>query len=177
MENSFADIQYCEELFNRFYDIGGLTSGGVTRLGYTQTEDQMHEMFALLGGELGYGNTQDEVGNTFVGSTAREGCYLIGSHLDSVIDGGRYDGVAGIIAGLMVLRWAKEEGLSIPVRVGAFRCEESSNFGCCTIGSGLVTKASGWRVWCPVRARRWSPSSSAGATAWTRPRFPAWPAT
>ena len=35
----------------------------------------------------------------------------------------------------MVLRWAKEEGLSIPVRVGAFRCEESSNFGCCTIGS------------------------------------------
>ena len=140
MENSFADIQYCEELFNRFYDIGGLTSGGVTRLGYTQTEDQMHEMFALLGGELGYGNTQDEVGNTFVGSTAREGCYLIGSHLDSVIDGGRYDGVAGIIAGLMVLRWAKEEGLSIPVRVGAFRCEESSNFGCCTIGSGLVTK-------------------------------------
>ena len=140
MENSFADIQYCEELFNRFYDIGGLTSGGVTRLGYTQTEDQMHEMFALLGGELGYGNTQDEVGNTFVGSAARDGCYLIGSHLDSVIDGGRYDGVAGIIAGLMVLRWAREEGLNIPIRVGAFRCEESSNFGCCTIGSGLVTR-------------------------------------
>ena len=140
MENSFADIQYCEELFNRFYDIGGLTSGGVTRLGYTQTEDQMHEMFALLGGELGYGNTQDEVGNTYVGSTARDGYYLIGSHLDSVIDGGRYDGVAGVIAGLMVLRWAREEGLPVPVRVGAFRCEESSNFGCCTIGSGLVTK-------------------------------------
>lgn len=28
----------------------------------------------------------------------------------------------------------------IPLRVGAFRCEESSNFGCCTIGSGLITK-------------------------------------
>lgn len=139
MENSFADIQYCEELFNRFYDVGALTSGGVTRLGYTQTEDQMHELFAQMGGELGWESTQDEVGNTFVGSTANR-CYLIGSHLDSVIDGGRYDGVAGIIAGLMVLRWIREEGLSIPVRVGAFRCEESSNFGCCTIGSGLVTK-------------------------------------
>ena len=37
----------------------------------------------------------------------------------------------------MVLRWAKEDELKVPIRVGAFRCEESSNFGCCTIGSGL----------------------------------------
>lgn len=140
MDHPFADIQYCEALFNRFYDIGGLTSGGVTRLGYTQTEDHMHETFALLGKELGFENMHDEVGNTYVGSMTRDRCYLIGSHLDSVINGGRYDGVAGVIAGLMVLRWAKEEGLSIPVRVAAFRCEESSNFGCCTIGSGLVTK-------------------------------------
>ena len=66
--------------------------------------------------------------------------YLIGSHLDSVIEGGRYDGVAGIIAGLMVMKWAKEEGMKVPIRVGAFRCEESSNFGCCTIGSGLITR-------------------------------------
>ena len=140
MEHPFADIQYCEALFNRFYDVGALASGGVTRLGYTETEDRMHEIFVDLGRELGFDSMQDEVGNTFVGSMVRDGCYLIGSHLDSVIDGGRYDGVAGIIAGLMVLRWAKEEGASIPVRVGAFRCEESSNFGCCTIGSGLVTK-------------------------------------
>ena len=140
MDHPFADIQYCEELFNRFYDVGSLTSGGVTRLGYTQTEDQMHEIFSLLGRELGCESFQDEVGNTYVGSTARDGYYLIGSHLDSVIDGGRYDGVAGVIAGLMVLRWAREEGLPVPVRVGAFRCEESSNFGCCTIGSGLVTR-------------------------------------
>ena len=64
---------------------------------------------------------------------------MIGSHLDSVIEGGRYDGVAGVMAGLMVMRWAKEDGIRIPLRVGAFRCEESSNFGCCTIGSGLIT--------------------------------------
>ena len=140
MKHSFEDIQYCETLFNCFYDVGGLTSGGVTRLGYTEIEDQMHEIFTRLGKELGCESAHDEVGNTFVGSAARDGCYLIGSHLDSVIDGGRYDGVAGIIAGLMVLRWAREEGLNIPIRVGAFRCEETSNFGCCTIGSGLVTR-------------------------------------
>ena len=38
------------------------------------------------------------------------------------------------------MKWAMEDGLKLPIRVGAFRCEESSNFGCCTIGSGLITK-------------------------------------
>ncbi|MGL5329684.1 MAG: hydantoinase/carbamoylase family amidase, partial [Peptostreptococcaceae bacterium] len=64
---------------------------------------------------------------------------LIGSHLDSVVNGGRYDGVVGVIAGLLILKWIKDEKLNIPIKVGAFRCEESSNFGKCTIGSGLIT--------------------------------------
>ena len=34
-----------------------------------------------------------------------------------------------VIAKMMVLRLAKEDGLNVPIRVGAFRCEESSNFG------------------------------------------------
>lgn len=80
------------------------------------------------------------MGNTYASNANGKEYYLIGSHLDSVIEGGRYDGVAGIIAGLMVMRWAREDGVNIPLRVGAFRCEESSNFGCCTIGSGLITK-------------------------------------
>lgn len=57
-----------------------------------------------------------EVGNTYVANTDEMGYTLIGSHLDSVIDGGRYDGVAGVIAGLMVMKWAKEDGLRIPLR-------------------------------------------------------------
>lgn len=140
MEHRISDIQYCENLFNRFYDIGSTESGGVTRLGYTEVEDSMHQEFISLGHELGCTNYEDEVGNTYVANSPEDGYFLIASHLDSVINGGRYDGVAGIIAGLMVLRWAKEDNLKLPIRVGAFRCEESSNFGCCTIGSGLITK-------------------------------------
>ncbi len=140
MEHSIADIQYCEKLFDCFYDTGNTENGGVTRLGYTAAEDQMHEIFAGIGRDLQCTVETDEVGNTFVRNREDGECYLIGSHLDSVIEGGRYDGVAGIIAGLMILKWAKEDGLRLPIKVGAFRCEESSNFGCCTIGSGLVTK-------------------------------------
>lgn len=140
MERRTEDLRYCERLFERFYDIGGTDCGGVTRLGYTSTEDAMHAAFIEAGRELGAKEQCDEVGNTYISNTDDEEYTLIASHLDSVIDGGRYDGVAGVIAGLMVMRWAKEEGINLPLRVGAFRCEESSNFGCCTIGSALITK-------------------------------------
>lgn len=140
MDHRISDIRYCEELFKRFYDIGSSENGGVTRLGYTETEDRMHEAFERLGEELGGLVIRDQVGNTYIANTEDAGFTLLGSHLDSVVDGGRYDGVSGVIAGLMVMKWAKEDGLSLPLRVGAFRCEESSNFGCCTIGSGLITK-------------------------------------
>lgn len=45
MEHRDADIQYCERLFQRFYEIGSTPQGGVTRLGYSETEDAMHEAF------------------------------------------------------------------------------------------------------------------------------------
>ena len=140
MVHSREDLQYCEGLFRRFYAIGATADGGVTRLGYTEKEDEMHNELIAAGNELGYSDMADEVGNTYICNSGEDNYYLIGSHLDSVVEGGRYDGVAGVIAGMMVLRWAKQDGLNVPIRVGAFRCEESSNFGCCTIGSGLITK-------------------------------------
>ncbi len=142
MQHEIEDIEYAEYLFDRFYGIGSSENGGVTRLGYTEVEDEMHRVFRELGEEKGYGSYEDQVGNTYL---YRKDCdmdedyCLIASHLDSVIEGGRYDGVAGIIAGFLVMDWAVKSGLRIPVRIGAMRCEESSNFGRSTIGSGLIT--------------------------------------
>lgn len=143
MEHLVEDIEYAEYLFDRFYSVGSTKSGGVTRLGYTNEEDEMHRIFRELGASKGYESYEDEVGNTFImneHNTEHQEYRLIGSHLDSVIDGGRYDGVSGIIAGFLLLEWARKDGLNIPIRVGAMRCEESSNFGRSTIGSGLITK-------------------------------------
>ena len=143
MQHSIEDIEYAEYLFDRFYGIGSSDNGGVTRLGYTEVEDEMHDTLRALGDEKGYGNYEDEVGNTYLydkDCDMDDPYYLIGSHLDSVIEGGRYDGVAGVITGLMILNWAKRDYLGLPIRVGAMRCEESSNFGRSTIGSGLITK-------------------------------------
>ncbi len=141
MKHAIEDIIYAQNLFDRFYGIGVSENGGVTRLGYMAEEDQMHETLLAIGREEGYSGYHDEVGNTYVCFHDDHQPYtLIGSHLDSVIDGGRYDGVAGVIAGLLILHWAKEDLLDNNIHVGAFRCEESSNFGRCTIGSGLITK-------------------------------------
>ena len=133
------DVAYAEYLFEKFYVIGSISTGGVTRLGYSEAEDAMHRMFREIGEKEGYRYEEDEVGNSFLCNSDSDRYFLIGSHLDSVVDGGRYDGVAGIITGLLVLKWLKDNSQDVPVKVVAFRCEESSNFGKCTVGSGLVT--------------------------------------
>lgn len=148
MKSTTQDLQILEDIFEQFYPVGATSLGGVTRLGYSPEEDEMHAIFRQIAEEEGFQTYVDEVGNTYAANEAGSpsaNCeyYLIGSHLDSVVDGGRYDGVAGIIAGLMVMKWLKEQSIQLPLRVVAFRCEESSNFGRCTIGSGLITKRIG----------------------------------
>jgi len=62
---------------------------------------------------------------------------LVGSHIDSVPCGGNFDGLAGVLAGLLCLVRAKREGTHFPepVKVIAMRGEESAWFGPCYIGS------------------------------------------
>lgn len=133
------DIEIIESWFKAFYSIGADESGGVTRLGYTKNEDVMHGAIRNIARDLGLKYSSDEVGNTYIYDKDWEEYYLIGSHLDSVINGGRYDGVVGVVAGLLILKWIKDNNLNIPLKIVAFRCEESSAFGMATVGSGLIT--------------------------------------
>ncbi|NLY46966.1 MAG: Zn-dependent hydrolase [Tissierella sp.] len=137
--NLKESLLYLEHLMERFYPIGDDGKGGVTRLAYTKSEDKMHEEFTSIGIEEGYHVEVDEVGNTFLSIGEHEEYYLVGSHLDSVISGGRFDGVLGVAVGLLLLKRIKEENLNIPLKVVALRCEESSNFMKATLGSSLIT--------------------------------------
>lgn len=134
------DIDVIKRWFDYLYSIGADETGGVTRLGYTKSEDVIHGAIRNFAREMGLKYSSDEVGNTYVYDEDYSEYYLIGSHLDSVISGGRYDGVAGVLAGLLILKWIKDNNLNIPLKVVAFRCEESSSFGIATVGSGLITK-------------------------------------
>ncbi len=134
------DIDVIKRWFDHLYSIGADETGGVTRLGYTKNEDVMHGAIRNFAREMGLKYSSDEVGNTYVYEEDYREYYLIGSHLDSVISGGKYDGVVGVLAGLLILKWIKDNNLNIPLKVVAFRCEESSSFGIATVGSGLITK-------------------------------------
>jgi beta-ureidopropionase / N-carbamoyl-L-amino-acid hydrolase len=66
---------------------------------------------------------------------------VIGSHLDTVEAGGRFDGIAGVLAGLEVARCLEASGhrLTHSLDVVNFTCEEPSDFGLSTIGSRAMS--------------------------------------
>jgi OHCU decarboxylase len=61
--------------------------------------------------------------------------WLVGSHIDSVPHGGDYDGVAGVVVGLELLRSAHDDGRLVPVELIVFAEEEGPTFGLGMLGS------------------------------------------
>ncbi len=99
------------------------------RVGYSPEEDRAHELAAGWMREAGLDVEVDAAGNLI--GTRGDARVWTGSHLDSVPNGGRYDGVLGVLAGIEAA-----ERIDAPIGVVAFRDEERG-FG----GSlGLVRK-------------------------------------
>lgn len=76
-----------------------------------------------------------------VGSRPELPAIVIGSHTDSVVGGGRFDGIIGVIAGIEIARQLNEQNLEIEhtLLIVDFTAEEASEFGISTIGSrGMV---------------------------------------
>jgi acetylornithine deacetylase/succinyl-diaminopimelate desuccinylase-like protein len=97
--------------------------GGGSRLAYTPEEDAAHELAAEWMREAGLEVASDEVGNLF--GRRGDGRIWSGSHLDTVPDGGRFDGALGVVAAIE----AAERLADAPLAVVAFRAEESGPMG------------------------------------------------
>ena len=116
--------------------IGGEAGGGVTRLAYTEAEREAHRLFAGWARGAGAQCDVDPAGNSVAVFRAGTPYYLIGSHLDTVVQGGRYDGAAGVVAALEVAESVGE--VRRGVRAVAFAGEEGARFGRPTLGSSLA---------------------------------------
>ncbi|QQM30531.1 Zn-dependent hydrolase [Martelella lutilitoris] len=82
----------------------------------------------------------DTAGNLIgrrAGRNAKAGTIMLGSHSDTVPDGGRFDGVAGVVVALEVARGLKEAGIELEhnLEVTDFLAEEVSIFGVSCVGS------------------------------------------
>ena len=120
----------------------GLGEGGsVTRLVFSVHELRSRQLLVHLMNQAGLDVRVDAAGNIFGRLAGGHGpAVLAGSHLDSVIQGGRYDGPVGVIGALEAVRTIKESGVPLPAPLESvcFVGEESSRFGFATLGSSLV---------------------------------------
>ena len=121
----------------------GVDGPGVSRESYGPGEQAAMEYCARIAEAEGLAVRYDEAANLIMelpGRDADAPCVVCGSHLDSVPQGGNYDGAAGVVAGMIAAIRMKRAGIVPPrtIRVMALRGEESAWFGVCYLGSGAL---------------------------------------
>ncbi len=114
---------------------------GIVRDTYGAGEQAAHDIMRAAALRIGLEISVDAIGNltmTLPGADRRAPRILIGSHLDSVPQGGNFDGAAGVVAGLCALSSLRRAGFVTPCDIGVMgiRGEESSWFDVSYIGSG-----------------------------------------
>ena len=142
MPDSPARID-AERLWSRLSElseIGKYEGGGVTRLSFTQEERAAKDLVAAYMREAGLEVREDAIGNLIGRREGRDQgtpIVLAGSHVDSVRNGGDFDGPLGVLGAVEALQTMSERGLETErsVEVVAFADEEGARFSSGMIGS------------------------------------------
>jgi N-carbamoyl-L-amino-acid hydrolase len=131
--------------------IGRAGSGGYRRFAWTHEDATLREWFVGAATSLGLDVAGDRAGNLWAwwgdpddhGDEPRGRGVVIGSHLDSVPDGGAFDGPLGVVSGLLAVQALQDKGFqpARPVGVACFGDEEGARFGIACAGSRLLTGA------------------------------------
>ena len=127
-----VDLGLAEAIFSQL-DRATRRGAGIVRDSYGEGEQAAHDIVAAAGRRIGLEPAVDAIGNLMLSLPGRDRKaprILIGSHLDSVPQGGNYDGAAGVVAGLCALESLKRSGFVPPcdVAVMGIRGEESAWF-------------------------------------------------
>ncbi|MEN1968697.1 Zn-dependent hydrolase [Lentibacillus sp. N15] len=116
---------------------------GCTRFSYSAEDRQARNyLFSEMEG-LGLSVKVDAVGNVRAtyGKGIDKPSIMIGSHIDTVENGGKFDGLLGVLTALETIRVIREEQLTLsrPIELIIFAEEEGSNFGITMLGSKVMT--------------------------------------
>jgi N-carbamoyl-L-amino-acid hydrolase len=157
-----------EEMWRAIEPLGrSQRSGGYFRQPFASAERELDAWFVEQATARGLRLETDPFGNRIawwdagilpdvspgfpgVSRTERQGVtgsgILTGSHLDSVLDGGAYDGPLGVVTALAAVEVLRERGFrpARPIGVSVFVEEEGSRFGLACLGSRLATGATTW---------------------------------
>lgn len=142
---SQAGAAFASRIFDAIRNLSADTLG-VTRQGYSAKETEVLNVLRGIGRELALEERIDAAGNVWMTLPGRDRtlpAFVAGSHVDSVPQGGNFDGLAGVTAALTAAWWMRQLRFE-PKRdytVLMMRCEESSFFGKAYVGSlGMLGK-------------------------------------
>lgn len=132
-----------KETIEKFADFGRTEKNGVTRLSLSNEDIGARDYLVSCCKELGMSIKVDDVANvyaTMAGSEDRPPL-VMGSHLDTVKKGGRFDGVLGVIAALEVARTLHDHRIQpkIPFMLVDFTNEEGARFDPAMMCSGIIS--------------------------------------
>ncbi|MBK5458359.1 Zn-dependent hydrolase [Peribacillus sp. TH27] len=127
----------------KFADFGRTVNNGVTRLSLTEEDRLVRDYFCYCCEELGMTIKVDDLGNIYATLAGIEDKppIVMGSHMDTVKKGGRFDGILGVVAGLEVVRTLVENNIKpkIPVMIVNFTNEEGARFEPSMMSSGILS--------------------------------------
>lgn len=145
-EKAMTDLRIRERIgrmMAELAEIGKDARGGYTRLAFSDRDWQVRDYLIAEMEKAGLSVRTDTFGNVFACTHAQSGlpAVLIGSHADSVPQGGNYDGIVGIVSAIAVAEAAQREEWTRPVEAVLFMAEESSRFGAANLGSKSLVGA------------------------------------
>ncbi len=126
---------------DRSAEIGKGRPGGLNRLALTDSDKEMRDQFVEWCKEAKLTVTVDQVGNIIGRRAGREDHLppvMIGSHLDTQANGGRFDGILGVLTGLELMRTLNDLNYTTrrPLEVIDWTNEEGSRFSPAMVASG-----------------------------------------
>ena len=140
MKNLSIDAERLWDSLMEMGKIGETPAGGSRRLALSREDGEARDLFVRWAEDAGCTITVDRVGNIFArrqGADDSLAPVCIGSHLDTVPTGGKFDGVFGVMAGLEVLRTLNDADVQTrtPVEVIVWTNEEGARYSPVTLGS------------------------------------------
>lgn len=141
-----VDIERFWRSLERSAEIGEGREGGLSRLALSDADKEIRDVFVGWCREAGLGVTVDKVGNIFGRREGRDASLppvLIGSHLDTQANGGRFDGIVGVLGALEVVRTLNDLGHETrrPIEIVNWTNEEGARFSPPMTASGCFAGA------------------------------------
>lgn len=135
-----ADKERIEKWIDGMNSFNSTPEYGTTRVLFTPPEIENRKYVKTEMEKLGLKVTEDAIGNLYAvleGSESKEAPVWTGSHIDTVLNAGKFDGMAGVVCGLEALRLIKESGIHHKrnLAVVVYTSEEPTRFGLSCLGS------------------------------------------